>query len=363
MRLRAAGAVILGKANLHEFAFGIRSNNPVAGQCRNPWDLARIPGGSSGGSGAAVALDLCAAALGSDTGGSIRVPAAFNGVSGLRPTVGRVPNAGSMPVSASQDTIGPLARSVADVARVFSVLAGPDGADPSSVAQPLENFLPRLGDGVRGLRVGIPRNHYLAEVDAEVSDAVQAAARTLESLGAKLADVDVPGAEDVHRFATIVIFSDACAVHARRLAESPEIFDPDVLARMRTGLDYTAVDYANAMRAREHWRHQLSTLFDTVDVLLSPTVHTRVPPIGDGRSLLEVTRDATRNTYAGAFGQLPGLSIPCGFGSDGLPVGLQLESRWWSEPLLLRVGHAFQQATDWHLRRPPLPGPSAGRAD
>lgn len=353
-RLRAAGAVILGKSSLHEFAFGIRSNNPVSGQCRNPWDLERIPGGSSGGSGAAVAADLCIAALGSDTGGSVRLPAAFNGISGLRPTVGRVPNAGSMPVCPSQDTIGPMARSVADVARMFSVIAGPDADDPSSVDAPLGNFLPQLGDGVQGARIGIPRNHYFENVEPGIADAVMAAARVLESQGAQLVDVDVAGAEQMHDHATVVIFSDACAVHAERLQSEPDRFDAQVLARMRTGLDFTAVDYANAMRMRAQWKHTLRALFETVDLLLSPTVHTRVPPIAEDKSLLEATRDATRNTYAGAFGQIPGLSVPCGFTGDGLPVGLQLEARWWHEPLLLRAGHAYQQHTDWHRRRAPL---------
>jgi aspartyl-tRNA(Asn)/glutamyl-tRNA(Gln) amidotransferase subunit A len=354
-RLRAAGAVLLGKATLHEFAFGIRSFNPVTGQCRNPWDRSRVPGGSSGGSGAALAADLCEMALGSDTGGSVRLPSSFNGVSGLRPTVGRVPNAGSMPVSASQDTIGPMARRVSDVARLFSVIAGPDADDPSSVDMPLENFLPRLGDGVRGVRIGIPRNHYFVGAHVEIEAAVREALRVLESLGAVLVEVDVPGAEEMHHYATVVIFSDACAVHRERLASEPERFDAQVLARMSTGLDYTGADYADAMRERAAWRHRLGRLFAGIDLLASPTVHTPVPPIEEDRSLLEATRDATRNTYAGAFGQIPGLSVPCGFGSDGLPIGLQLETRWWREPLLLQAGHAYQQHTDWHLRRPALP--------
>lgn len=357
-RLRAAGAVILGKATLHEFAFGIRSNNPVAGQCRNPWDTSRIPGGSSGGSGVAVAMDMCQAALGSDTGGSVRLPSAFNGISGLRPTVGRVPNLGCMPVCPSQDVIGPMARSVADVARVFAVIAGPHPEDPSSVAAPLANFLPSLGDGVSGVRLGIPRNHYMDGADAEIARAVLDAAAHLESLGASVCEVDVPGAEEMHDHATVVIYADACAVHRDRLRDSPQTFDPDVLARMRVGLDYSGVDYAAALRAREQWKHRLWKVFQEVDVLLSPTVHTRVPPIEDNKSLLEATRDATRNTYAGAFGQLPGLSVPCGFTADGLPIGMQLEAAWWAEPLLLRVGYAYQQVTDWHLRRPPRSGQS-----
>lgn len=352
-RLRRAGAVILGKATLHEFAFGVRSHNPVTGQCRNPWDRSRIPGGSSGGSGVAVASDMCRAALGSDTGGSVRLPAALNGVSGLRPTQGRIPNTGSMPVCPTQDTIGPLARSAADLARVFCVLAGPDADDPLSDDHALPNFLPHLNDGVADLRIGIPSNHYFDGVVPAIADAVMAAARELEALGAVLLDVPVHGAEDIHHHATVVIYSDACAVHAKRLAESPETFDPQVLARMSTGLGYSAVDYANALRAREQWKRRLKTLFQDIDVLLSPTIHTPVPPIDDGATLLEATRDATRNTYLGAFAQLPGLSVPCGLNTDGLPIGLQLEAAWWQEPLLLRTAHAYQQVTDFHWQRPP----------
>ena len=352
-RLRQAGAVILGKTTLHEFAFGIRSNNPVIGQCRNPWNLDRIPGGSSGGSGVAVAMQMCQAALGTDTGGSVRLPASLNGISGLRPSVGRIPNTATMPVCPTQDTIGPMARSVADLARVFAVLAGPDAHDPLSESHPLSNFLPTLSDGVQGVRIGIARNHYFDEVDPQIGDAVMEAARTFERLGAELREVTVPGAEQMHQYATVVIYSDACAVHAERLATSPQTFDEQVLARMRTGLDYRAVDYSNALRAREQWKHRLKSLFEQVDILLSPTIHTTVPPIDDGLSLLESTRDATRNTYLGAFAQLPGLSVPCGVHQDGLPIGLQLEAPWWCEPLLLRAGHAFQQATQWHLARVP----------
>ena len=151
-----------------------------------------------------------------------------------------------------------------------------------------------------------------------------------------------------------MIFSDACAFHAERLRQTPEKFSKPVHDRMTAGLKFTAVDYANAMRAREVWKNDLARLFGTIDILLSPTLPTLVPPIQEDKSLLESTRDATRNTYAGAFGQLPGLSVPCGFSGDGLPIGLQLEATWWDEPLLLRVGHAYQQITNWHLRRPSL---------
>lgn len=353
-RLLRAGAVMVGKATMHEFAFGIRSDNTVSPQCRNPWDTARIPGGSSGGSGAAVAADMCLGALGSDTGGSVRLPASINGISGLRPTHGRVPNHGSTPVSPSFDTIGPMARSVADVARIFAVIAGHDARDPLTVDRPLENFLPRLNDGIKGVRIGVPRNFYLENLHPEIETAVQTAASVMESLGAVLVEVDVPGAAEMQHWATIMIFSDALAFHAERLNNHPEMFSKPVHDRMTHGHAFTSVDYANALRAREAWKGELARLFGEIDILLSPTLPTLVPPIEEDKSLIEATRDATRNTYAGAFGQLPGLSVPCGFTSDGLPVGLQLEAAWWNDPMLLRAGHAYQSQTDWHLRRPPL---------
>ncbi|MCH9670085.1 MAG: amidase [Gammaproteobacteria bacterium] len=356
-RLRAAGAIIMGKSTLHEFAFGIRSNNSVSGQCLNPWDLARVPGGSSGGSGASVAANYCVGALGSDTGGSVRLPAAFCGISGLRPTVGRVTNAGSMPVCPSQDTIGPMARSVLDVAKMLAVIAEPDSGPGMQTAQPLGNFLPTLEAGVEGVRIGIPRNMYFDDVEASIGACIEASMKQLEQLGAQLVPVDVPDADSMHQWATIVIFSDACELHAERLRNQPGEFDDQVRERMLTGQSFTGVDYARAMRARERWRETLADVFSRVDVMLSPAVHTQVPPVADDKSLLEATKAATRNTYAGAFGQIPGLSIPCGFSTDGLPVGLQLEAKWWNEPTLLRVGRAFQRESDWHLRVAPHGGP------
>jgi aspartyl-tRNA(Asn)/glutamyl-tRNA(Gln) amidotransferase subunit A len=358
-RLRQAGAVILGKSTLHEFAFGIRSHNSVSGQCHNPWDLSRIPGGSSGGSGAAVAANYCLGALGTDTGGSVRLPASFCGISGLRPTVDRVPNTGSTPVCPTQDTIGPMARSVSDVAKIFAVIANPSRAQQRGAgngpaqAPDLDNFLPALDAGIAGLRIGVPTNMYLEGMESSVGAALHDALRQLESLGATLVDIAVPGAEEMHQWATIVIFADACDFHAERLQHEAQRFDPQVRERMSVGQSYTAVDYSRAMRMRERWQGTLGEVFETVDVIASPTVHTLIPPVVDDKSLLEATKDATRNTYAGAFGQVPGLSIPCGYSSDGLPVGLQLEAAWWNEATLLRAGRAYQNITDWHLQVPP----------
>ena len=353
-RLKAAGAVIVGKASLQEFAFGVRNHNPISGQCGNPWDLARIPGGSSGGSGASVAAEMCVGSLGSDTGGSIRCPASLNGVTGLRPTPGRVSNRGSTPVSRPHDAIGPLARRVADVARLFAVLAGHDPGDPNSVDQPLENFLPGLGDGVAGLCIGVPRRFYFDDLPAEIDTAVRAAIDQLAALGAELVEVDLPGVEDCHSAMSTLIFADACAFHAERLAEAPEMFTEPVLERMRNGLAVTGAQYAKALRFKEDWKRTVRALFATIDILATPTVPIETPLIEATGNLLAATRDATRNTFAGALADLPGLSLPCGFTAAGLPIGLQLEAAWWREPILLRAGQAYQQATDWHLARPPL---------
>ncbi len=357
-RLRAAGAVIVGKATMHELAFGIRSYNPVSGQCRNPWDQSRIPGGSSGGSGAAVAAGMAQAALGSDTGGSIRLPAAMNGIAGLRPTHGRVPNHGSTPVSASYDTIGPMARRVGDLARILAVTAhsepGALGAAPTA-APDLGNFLPTLNDGIAGLRIGVPRNHYFLDCGDGIAEAAMAAVRALEAEGARIVEVDVEGAETTHQWATIQIYADACAFHAERLDRNPELFSNPVLERMLVGRSFTAVNYANACRAREAWQRSLASLYQDIDILVSPTTPAPPAPIEEDKSLLEATKDASRNTYAGGFGANPGLSLPCGFSGDGLPIGLQLEAAWWQEPMLLRAGMSYQAVTDWHLAEPPLP--------
>ncbi len=352
-RLRQAGAVLVGKATLQELCFGIRSVNPISGQCHNPWNIDRVPGGSSGGSGAALAADMVQGALGSDTGGSVRLPASFCGVSGLRPTVGRVPNHGAAQLSPTFDTIGPMARSVADVARILAVIAGPDRRDPMSVDKPLDNFLPRLDDGVRGLRIGVPSNSYFENVPDDIARPVMAALAALEAQGATLVDVELSGAAETYEHAALIVFSDACAHHAERLATRPEGFSADVHTRLITGQTFTGVDYAGAVRAREAWRRTLADVFEEVDILASPTGRADPPPIADDRGLLEATRDASRNTYAGGLGAIPGLSVPCGFSAIGLPVGLQLEGAWWQEPLLLQVGHAYQSATEWHLARPP----------
>ncbi|MGD9806136.1 MAG: amidase [Hyphomicrobiaceae bacterium] len=353
-RMRKAGAVLTQKVTLHEFAFGVRSMSALIGQCKNPWDTSRIPGGSSGGSGVAVATGMADMALGTDTGGSVRIPAAINGITGLRPTSGRVPNAGCFPVSAAHDTIGPMARSALDCARLFAIIAGYDADDPTSRDQPLENFLPTLGDGIEGVKIGVVRNYYFDNTPSDRGAAIEAAIAQLEKLGAKVSDISIPDADRIQDQCAVMVYCDACDVHRDRIKD-PSKWAPQTIERLKLGLDWTGVDYAASVRAKEAWMRTLAKTFDQVDVLLTPTIPIDPPSHVEERSLWAATKAVAQNTYNGAFGHLPGISVPCGFSAAGFPVGMQLEAAWWKEPLLLRIAHAYQQATDWHTRKPALP--------
>lgn len=355
-RLKAAGATIFGKANMTELAWGVRSYSAVGGQCRNPWDISRIAGGSSGGSGAAVAAGFCTVSLGTDTGGSVRLPAAFCGVVGLRPTYGRIPNRGVIPLSESHDTVGPLGYRVDDVARVFSVIAGYDEHDPTSRDRPVPDVLTGLRNGVRGLVVGIPRNYYFDYCSAEVADAVMKAAYTLEEQGALLQDIDVPMVEDAQEMASRIMFSEVCALYRERLDNDPDSISSDIKDRMLHGLRYTGMDYAEAIHFRRRWIKALQGVYRSLQLVLAPTTTQTAPFIDDGQTLLEITRQLARNTYPGSLAGIPSMSVPCGFDSSGLPIGMLLEAPWWHEDRLLQAGHAYQSVTSHHLERPPLSG-------
>jgi aspartyl-tRNA(Asn)/glutamyl-tRNA(Gln) amidotransferase subunit A len=356
-RMKDAGAVLIGKANMQELAFGVVTTNPVFGQCRNPWNPDHIPGGTSGGSGASVAAGMCQGSLGTDTGGSVRIPASMTGVVGLRPTHGRISIRGVTPASMSNDTIGPMAREVVDVARLFAALSGYDADDPVSADQPLANFLPTLGDGIAGKRIGIARKFHFQRLDSEVEQAVLDSIPVFERLGAEICEIDLPGAELAQDWNIKQIYGDICAYFKDRLANDPESISPRVRARMLLGLDFTAVDYAEAMRGKEIWQRTLKRTFqDDVDMILAPTVPMPPPAITGDENLHEATRDAARFTYGSALSSHPGLSVPCGFTASGLPIGLMLEAAWWNEPLLFQAGAAYQRETDWHLRRPAILG-------
>ena len=276
-RLREAGAVIVGKLSLHEFAYGGTTQNPHHGACRNPWDLARIPGGSSGGAGAALAADFCASALGTDTGGSVRSPAALNGVSALRPTLGRVSSSGVFPITWSFDTVGPMARSVSDLSAVYEVLAGIDPSDPRSVEA---HLAARDDPGVvdpSAVRIGLPSNFYFDGIDPEIADLVRRAATVLEGLGCVTDEVAIPGAAEAEAATRRMISAEALAIHGERLATDPARFGEDVRRRLSSGGAVTGPQYARDVQTGREWRLALSRVFDRFDVLLTPTAGVVAP--------------------------------------------------------------------------------------
>ena len=357
-RLKTAGAVILGKQNLHEFAFGITSENPHYGVVRNPWDLDRVPGGSSGGTAAAVAAGLCAAGMGSDTGASIRAPASFCGTVGLKPTYGRVSRAGALPLAWSLDHAGPLARSVADCALVLQAIAGFDSRDPGSSSEPVPDFAADLDRGVGSLRLGIPREYFFDIVEPEVRRLFDLAVAALEGLGAQVEEVSLPHVEHAQVAGNVIMSSEAAAWHATWLRERPGDYGADVLQRIRGGLLVRATEYLHSQQMRALIQQDFAAAFQRVQVVLSPTVPLVAPPIGHtlepGGPLNVVPRSiANRTTVPCNLTGLPAISVPCGF-TGGLPVGLQIMGPAFAEPLVLRVAAAYEAATEWRRQRPPI---------
>jgi aspartyl-tRNA(Asn)/glutamyl-tRNA(Gln) amidotransferase subunit A len=358
-RLKAAGAVIFGKNHLHEFAYGVTSNNPHYGPARNPWDPDRVPGGSSGGSGVAVGAGIGYGSMGSDTGGSIRIPAALCGVSGLKPTYGRVSRSGVFPLAWSLDHCGPLARAAADLAALLEAVAGFDPADPGSADVPGGGCRAGLTGDVRGVRVGIPTNFFFDEVAADVEGAVRTAIETLAGLGAEVREVALPFIEYAGPAATVIIMAEAAAVHHRLIAERAADYGADVRARLEFGLWLPAAVYLHAQRARRLILGQMLEVFRDVDVLVTPATPVTAPRVGQSRVEIngreyDVRSTLTRFTSPFNLVGFPALVVPCGFDHRGLPVGLQVVGRPFEEATVLRVGHAYQQATNWHRRRPPV---------
>ena len=350
-RLRQAGAIILGKLNMHEWAVGGTTRNPHYGPCHNPWDLTRIPGGSSGGSGAAVAADIALVTVGTDTGGSVRIPAALNGVCGLRPTMGRISNRGVIPVSWTFDTVGPLARRAEDIAHVLQVLAGYDPRDVTSRDRPVGDYLAGLNDGVKDWRIGLIGGHFQTEPQPAVVALIAQAARVFEELGAHVEEVGLGDAEGPIECASEMLLADAAAFHQARLAERAEGFGPDVRTRLQIGAQVSGGQYALARQEQRRWQRQLKQTFERCDILLAPTCGIPAPLIEESEGV-QTTRLLTRFTYPFSLAQGPVLSIPCGFTDGPLPVGMQLIAPAWAEASILRAAQAYQQATDWHLQRP-----------
>jgi aspartyl-tRNA(Asn)/glutamyl-tRNA(Gln) amidotransferase subunit A len=352
-RLQAAGCVMLGKLITHEYAFGIQFPGHRFTPARNPWNLAHIPGGSSSGSGAALAAGLTVGSLGSDTGGSIRGPAAFSGIVGLKPTYGRCSRAGVVTLSWTLDHTGPMARSVEDCAWLLQALAGHDSADPASSQAPVGDYLSGLGRDIRGLKVGVPRAFFLDNVTAEVKAAFERALQTLTELGASIVDVTIPSIRTAPAYLAILL-SEAFAYHERDLRERPQLFGEGLRDKLLAGGLFTGAEYIQAQRLRARLRNDIVATFQHVDVLATPTMLSPALPF-------TVVQDPdlpypypTSNTSPFNMSGLPALALPCGFSTTNLPVSLQLAGRPFDEATVLRVGHAYEQATDWHRRRPPV---------
>jgi aspartyl-tRNA(Asn)/glutamyl-tRNA(Gln) amidotransferase subunit A len=346
--LRAGGAVLIGKTGMHELAYGITSSNPHFGAVRNPWDRDRIPGGSSGGSGAAVAAGMVAMAMGSDTGGSIRIPASYCGVVGLKPTYGRVSRYGAMPLGFSLDHMGPLTNSVRDAGAVLNVIAGYDPRDESSSHRPVENYVPNIEPSLDGLRIGMPENYYFERLDAEVDTAVRAAFHTAAERGAKIVPLRMPDIDAINTVARLILLAEASAVLEPHL-DQRDRFGADVLALLDQGRLVPATDYINAQRLRRSMQREFAALWSRVDCLFTPTTPITAPRIGEttvtvGGESQEVRLASTRLVRAINLLGLPALSIPCGADHHGLPIGLQIVGPPFGEALILRVAQALVPA-------------------
>ncbi len=354
-RLRAAGAVLVGKTRTHEFAWG-----NVTPPVRNPWDLERVPSGSSGGSGAAVAAGLCAAALGSDTGGSIRMPAAVCNLVGLKPTFGRVSRDGVVPHSWSLDHAGPLARTVADSAHLLQVLAGHDAADPGCADRPVPDYLETLDAPVAGMTVGVCRNHFFERNQEDVERAVEGAISDLAGAGARIVEFEIPLLEYGLGAIFAIELASSTAYHdvSLRAGRTPH-YQPDVRTLVEIGRFVSAPDYLKAEQYRTLLMEEFRRVFERVDVVVGPTTPITAWKIGEwtvevGGRPESVLAASWRFTYPYNLTGLPALSVPCGFGRAGLPIGLQIAGRPFEEVTVLRVAHAYERSHDWKDRRPAL---------
>lgn len=352
-KLKQAGAILLGKLNLHEIALGVTNVNPHYGACRNPWDLSRVSGGSSGGSAVAIAADLCLGSLGSDSGGSIRIPASLCGVTGLKPTYGRVSLRGVFPLSWNTDHAGPMAKNVRDTATLLQVIAGYDPQDPYSIKHQRVNYLNNIQNGISGWRVALASDRYLDKTDPQVWQAIKNAAAVFDQLGGMVETVEFPGMYEAALANSLMVPSDAAAFHRGRLAEHPEGFGEDVLRRLTTGAAFTSSEYILARRTQTLLRRQFEHFFDQYDLLILPATPVTAPLI-EGPDAVEQARLLTRYTAPFNLTGLPALTVPCGFTSAGLPVGLQIVARPWSEAKLIQAGYAFEQATQWQNRKPTI---------
>lgn len=350
LRLRESGAVLLGKLNMHEWAFGVTNDNSHFGPTRNPWDPRRIPGGSSGGSAAAVAARLCLGSMGSDTGGSIRLPSALCGVTGLKPTFGRISLHGVIPLSWSMDHAGPIAQTAEDCAALLQCVAGYDALDPGAVDSPVPDYLADLNRPLAGIRLAVPSGYFEEQVDPEVLKAVQAAIRVLAESGAAIVRKDMAFAEDMFLTNRAVLNAEAAAYHRERLQTQAQDFGADVLTRLRIGEAIPTADYVRSRRHQLELRRTLEVYFNDVDLVATPTTRAVAPQFGS--DAVAMAQHLAAFTAPFNLSGFPAISIPCGLNHEGLPMGLQLVARPWAESLVLQAAHQYQLVTDWHKRQP-----------
>ena len=350
-RWQEAGTVLLGKLITHEFAMGLQFPGHRFPPARNPWNVDHIPGGSSSGSGAALAAGLVHGATGSDTGGSIRGPAAFCGIVGLKPTYGRCSRAGVLSLSWTLDHTGPMARTVEDCALLLQPLAGHDAADPASSRAPVDDYVAGLGRDIKGVRIGVPRNYFFEGIDPDVARAFEESLATLRRLGAEVRDVQIPSLAATQSF-MLILLAEAYAYHERELREHPELYGEVLRERFQAGGLVTAAEYMQAQRIRSEIQRETAGVLEQVDVLATPTAPKPATPY----ALATDPEFGFPRSNMPPFNitGLPALALPCGFSSTGLPLSLQLAGRAFEEALVLRVGHAYEQATQWHTRRPPV---------
>jgi aspartyl-tRNA(Asn)/glutamyl-tRNA(Gln) amidotransferase subunit A len=352
-QLKNAGAVFLGKNNLHEFAYGGSSMISYYGEVRNPWNPAHIAGGSSGGSAAAVAAGLCYGAIGTDTAGSVREPAALCGIVGLKPTYGRVSVRGVIPLSASLDHVGPIARTVADAALMLQVIAGYDARDTNSCEMPVPDYLAALREDRKSVRVGIPRKFLYDDLDPEVASAVKQALGVLTNLGCDLREIELDVPTD-RRLQT----GESYAYHAEYVSRNPELYQTETLRRIRSGVDISAEEVKYRRRELQKIRAEIGSVFEEMDVLVTPTTAVVASSIAELKQSPDLLRPSEllllRNTRPANVWGLPAISVPCGFTAAGLPIGLQIIGSHWREDRVLQVAYAYEQATDWHKRIPKL---------
>jgi aspartyl-tRNA(Asn)/glutamyl-tRNA(Gln) amidotransferase subunit A len=356
-RLKDAGTIRLGSLQMAEFAYGPTGHNTHYGPVHNPWDVDRVTGGSSSGSGAAVAACLTFAALGSDTGGSIRMPAHFCGVTGLKTTVGRISRAGAMPLSQSLDTVGPLARTALDCAVLLGLMAAADADDPTAVAGALPDYVAATRKSIKGLKIGVPTAFYVDDLDPEVARVLDETMAVLKREGADIVQVELPDQRQLTAACQLVLAVEAAAFHKRWMIERPQDYGPQVLMRLQNGLAIPGVSYLEAMRWRGPALAAYLAAVAGVDAVIAPVAPVAAPTIaesdvGNSPDAEAVIQRLTRFTRPINYLGLPALAIPSGFTKSGLPVGMQLIGRSFDEAMLLRIGAAFQRATDFHARVP-----------